>query len=311
HRAAGGGRGAGGGVHRRRAAPHLARHRGHPQPCHRHGRVPPDERDLDGRGDGRPVGRARDLHRRGTDPMTRTIRRLLPLAALAAGLAALGLGAAPPAAAHEGEAVIAVETVEPTDLSVRYVVRVTWSNDGHPATDAVVTATAVAPDGTQTTPVTMTPIDADGRYEGTVEHPAPGAWTVRFTVVEPPGRLAHPVELAAPAPTTTAAPTTEAPTTEAPAGDAGAGGAEEPAAAADEAAAEDADDDGGSGMAVGLIAAAAVVAVVGAVAAVRLARRRGGPTASGEDHGPAEGAEGPSGEPADEAAAGPGARPAS
>jgi|GEM_PF-3316276 len=218
--------------------------------------------------------------------MTRTIRRLLPLAALAAGLAALGLGAAPPAAAHEGEAVIAVETVEPTDLSVRYVVRVTWSNDGHPATDAVVTATAVAPDGTQTTPVTMTPIDADGRYEGTVEHPAPGAWTVRFTVVEPPGTLDHPVELAAPAPTTTAAPTTEA-------------------------AAEDADDDGGSGMAVGLIAAAAVVAVVGAVAAVRLARRRGGPTASGEDHGPAEGAEGPSGEPADEAAAGPGARPAS
>jgi len=137
--------------------------------------------------------------------MTRTIRRLLPLAALAAGLAALGLGAAPPAAAHEGEAVIAVETVEPTDLSVRYVVRVTWSNDGHPATDAVVTATAVAPDGTQTTPVTMTPIDADGRYEGTVEHPAPGAWTVRFTVVEPPGTLDHPVELAAPAPTTTAA----------------------------------------------------------------------------------------------------------
>jgi hypothetical protein len=243
--------------------------------------------------------------------MTRTIRRLLPLAALAAGLAALGLGAAPPAAAHEGEAVIAVETVEPTDLSVRYVVRVTWSNDGHPATDAVVTATAVAPDGTQTTPVTMTPIDADGRYEGVVEHPAPGAWTVRFTVVEPPGTLDHPVELAAPAPATPAPATTEAPTTEAPAGDAGAGGAEEPAAAADEAAAEDADDDGGSGMAVGLIAAAAVVAVVGAVAAVRLARRRGGPTASGEDHGPAEGAEGPSGEPADEAAAGPGARPAS
>jgi hypothetical protein len=239
--------------------------------------------------------------------MTRTIRRLLPLAALAAALAGLGLGAAPPAAAHEGEAVIAVEAVEPTDLSVRYVVRVTWSNDGHPATDAVVTATAVAPDGTQTTPVTMTPIDADGRYEGVVEHPAPGAWTVRFTVVEPPGTLDHPVELAAPAPATTAPATTDEP-----AGDAGAGGAEEPAAAADEVATEDADDGGGSsGMAVGLIAAAAVVAVVGAVAAVRLARRRGGPAAAGEDRAHAEGAEGAAGEPADEAVSDRGSRPAS
>lgn len=235
--------------------------------------------------------------------MTRTIRRLLPLAAVAAALAALGLGTAPPAAAHEGEAVITVETVEPTDLSVRYVVRVTWENDGHPATGAVVTATAVAPDGTQTTPVTLEQVDDDGRYEGTVEHPAPGAWTVRFTVVEPPGTLEHPVDLAAPTPTT-AAPAPE-PADE-PADEAATDDAEAPAAAGDgEAVGEpdESDDGGGSGMTVALIAAAAVVAIGGAIAAVRVARRSGGrPAADGDGAGTGGTADGD--EPAGEATAG-------
>ena len=90
-----------------------------------------------------------------------------------------------------------VEAVHPAGQSIHYIVRVTWENDGHPAADATVTATAVAPDGTQLTPVPLAPADDDGRYAGPVEYPAPGAWTVRITSIEPTGTIEQPQEVAA------------------------------------------------------------------------------------------------------------------
>src|SRR3546814_8353286 len=52
------------------------------------------------------------------------------------------IGAASPAAAHDGEGILTVESQIPTgDVVVEYVVRVTWADDGHPALQSTVTAT--------------------------------------------------------------------------------------------------------------------------------------------------------------------------
>ncbi len=112
--------------------------------------------------------------------------------------------------AHEGEGEFAVESAQVRPEGVRYTVRLTWTNDGHPALDATVTATAIAPDGTAQTPVGLSPSDQDGRYAGLVPLPAPGRWTVRFTSVTPAGTLEVNEQVARPT-TTTAPPTTTAP----------------------------------------------------------------------------------------------------
>lgn len=88
------------------------------------------------------------------------------------------------AGAHEGNGVITVESATDGKDGANYTLRVTWENDGHPAADAVVTATAVDPAGTAQTPVAMTAV-GDGRYQAFVPLPQPGTWTVRFSVVEP------------------------------------------------------------------------------------------------------------------------------
>lgn len=117
---------------------------------------------------------------------TRRLRRV-PLTLL---IATVVLGLATPAAAHEGEGILTVESQEPDgDGAVRYVVRVTWADDGHPALGSTVTATPIAPDGAPQTPVTLEPTDEDGRYATTVTYPAPGDWTVRFTSVTPTGTI--------------------------------------------------------------------------------------------------------------------------
>jgi YtkA-like len=136
--------------------------------------------------------------------MIRTIGRLVALATLAI-LALLALAA--PAAAHEGDGIITFEAQEPAGpAAVHYVVRLTWENDGHAALDATFTVTPVQPDGTTLTPVPLTPLDQDGRYEATVTFPAPGAWTVRFTAVKPKVTSELPQQVDPP-PTTTAATT--------------------------------------------------------------------------------------------------------
>jgi hypothetical protein len=241
-------------------------------------------------------------------------RLLRPLAALSAllGAALLGLGpASGPAGAHEGDAAFAVE-VHPAGQSIHYIVRVTWANDGHAALDATVTATAVAPDGTQLTPVPLSPADADGRYAGVVEFPAPGAWTVRITSINPTGTLEQPQEVAATAPTQAPDVTTGEATDGgfAPADDGTGASADQPGEGADDAAQAPASEDQGSdgddgGFPVLLVVAAAAVALIGAVSAVNIIRRTqanppaGGPPAEGPPAG-----ESPSGASPESAAAG-------
>jgi hypothetical protein len=218
----------------------------------------------------------------------RPVRLLATLAGLL-GVAALALGVpAGPAGAHDGDAVIAVEAVHPAGQSIHYIVRVTWADDGHPAVDATVTATGVAPDGTLLTPVPLAPADADGRYSGAVEYPAPGAWTVRITAIDPTGTIEQAQEVTATA--TTAAPgVTTGDSTEggfAPADD-GTGASTDDDPAGTEAS-DDAAGDDGTGFPVLLVVAAAAVVIVGAVTAVNIIRRtRANPPAG--DHPPAAG----------------------
>jgi hypothetical protein len=193
--------------------------------------------------------------------------------ALVLGLVA-GIGAAP-AGAHEGDAVITIEAVHPAGMSIHYIVRVTWENDGHPAADATVTATGVAADGTQLTPVALAPVDSDGRYAGAVEYPAPGSWTVRVTSIDPTGTAEQAQEVTAPPTTEPAEGGTDVTTGPADGGsEAGSDGFaaadDDTGASGEQAAGSGSDDDG---MPVYLMVAAAVVVLIGAATAVNIIRR--------------------------------------
>jgi hypothetical protein len=176
-------------------------------------------------------------------------------------------GTAGPAAAHDGPGTFVVESDQPSGTSHAYVVRLNWDNDGHPAAaDTTVTATAIAPDGTAQTPQPMTSVDAEGRFEATVDLPGPGRWTVRFASVEPTARLDVAVDVTAPT-TTTAAPTTTS-TTE-----------PEPGEPVDteNAASNAADDEDDGGSATGPIAAVIVVLALAVAAVLVIRHRRQGP----------------------------------
>jgi hypothetical protein len=91
---------------------------------------------------------------------------------------------------HDGYGVIDVEGRHPGEGgAVHYVVRVTWSEDGHPAEGSTVTATVLDAFGNALPPVTLDPLDLDGRYAGTVTFPWEGLWTVRFTSTVPAGSV--------------------------------------------------------------------------------------------------------------------------
>ena len=144
--------------------------------------------------------------------MTRPARRLL--VALATALVAL-TALAGPAGAHEGPGILEMESDTPTGTSHRYVIRLTWENDGHPAArTTTITLTPIAPGGAAQTPVPMTAVDDDGRFEASVDLAQPGAWKVRFTALNPSANVEVDVTVAPPTTTTTAPATT---TTEAPA----------------------------------------------------------------------------------------------
>lgn len=113
------------------------------------------------------------------------------------------------ASADEGPGTLTLESADEVSASeVRYVVRLTYIGDGHPARDATVTATAIDAEGSAQTPIPMTVADQDGRYEGTIAFPSSGEWTVRFTAVLPPATLDQLQTIAAPATTTTSKPAT-------------------------------------------------------------------------------------------------------
>ncbi len=144
--------------------------------------------------------------------MTRHFRRLFAAIASITAIVLVLVGSIAPAAAHEGGGTMTVESAEPTDSgSVRYVVRLIWNNDGHPAAaaDTTMTAVPVGADDTAQTPVTLEPVDDDGRFAATVEFSSPGAWTVRFTSITPEATLEVPQQVDPPSTTTsTAAPST-------------------------------------------------------------------------------------------------------
>ncbi|HMG41898.1 MAG TPA: hypothetical protein VK611_11245 [Acidimicrobiales bacterium] len=199
-----------------------------------------------------------------------------PVRLLVAVLATLGVAvaAAPPASAHEGPGILTFETDTPSGTSHRMVVRLVWENDGHPAArETTITATPVGPDAVALTPVAMTPVDDDGRFEATVDLARPGAWTVRVTAINPSGTIEVPVDVAAPATTTTApaTTTTEQPATTDP--------AEEPVDVQETAA--QAGDDGGLGAGVIVAGVVALLAVV--AAGVFVVRSRRHPTDAGAD----------------------------
>jgi hypothetical protein len=191
----------------------------------------------------------------------------LAVAAIVAG----GVLGGPPAEAQEGEGIIALEAAHPAGTSVHFIVRVTWENDGHPAADAVVTATAVASDGTQLTPVTLAPIDDDGRYANAIDFGSPGSWTVRFTSIDPTGIGEVTQKVEATAGDDAATP-----------GDDGEGGfapADDRTGASGGAAASDGGD---SGMPIWLVGAAAVVVFGGGFLGLRTVRRYRSEAASEE-----------------------------
>jgi hypothetical protein len=175
-----------------------------------------------------------------------------------ASLAAAGLLLGAPAGAQEGEGLITLEAAHPAATSVHFIVRVTWEHGGRPAADAVVTAAATGSDGTQLTPVTLAPIDDDGRYANAIDFGSAGSWTVRFTSIHPTGtaEVTQAVEKGG------AAASDDGEDGFAPANDdTGASGA--PAGS----------DGGDSGMPIWLIVAAAVVAFGGGFMALRTMRR--------------------------------------
>jgi hypothetical protein len=201
-------------------------------------------------------------------------RSALALALALATAAALSLLAWAPAAgarvAHGGDGVIEVEAAHPTSTGVHFIVRLTYQNDGDPVSGATVTATAVGPDGQETDPVELSPSDAGG-YQGPVDMPEPGEWTVRFTSADPPATLEQATEVpeAAGGEVGGTAATDDG---FAPAED-GTGGSE----AAGE------DDSGSDGLPVLLIVAAAVVAVGGLFTGLRIVRRTRPAGDGGED----------------------------
>lgn len=187
-------------------------------------------------------------------------------------LAALALATilAGPASAHDGDPVITVDQAHPADGSTHYFVKVVYSDDGDPVNGLSLTATPIAPDGTEGALVTMTGA-GEGIYQGEVPMASPGTWKVRFTSVDPPGSLEHTQVVAGP--TTTAAPsttaTTAAPETTAP-----------PTSAADtdtdidtEETAADSDDDSSSALPL-IIGAVVLLLAVGGGAAYAMSRRK-------------------------------------
>jgi hypothetical protein len=182
--------------------------------------------------------------------------------AVAIALAAAGLLLARPAGAQQGEGIINLEAAHPAGTSVHFIVRVTWESDGRPATDSVVTATARGSDGTELTPITLAPIDDQGRYANAIDFGSPGTWMVRFASSEP---------------TATSEVTATVEATAEGGGDDGGDSGEGGFAPADDdtgpSTASSSDDAGDSGMPVWLVVAAAVVAFGGAFLGLRTVRR--------------------------------------
>jgi YtkA-like len=189
------------------------------------------------------------------------MKRVITLVAVVLGGLALVVGAASAAGAHGGPGVLEVEAAHPTSTGVHYIVALTYENDGDAATGATVTATPISPSGEEGAAATLAPAE-EGTYEGPVDMPDPGQWTVRFESTEPPATLERTATISET--TTTTTPTT------------GADGESEGFAPADDGTGDSAagdDDSGSDSMPILLIVVAAAVAIGGVVTALRIVAR--------------------------------------
>jgi hypothetical protein len=199
--------------------------------------------------------------------MTTRPRTLVRGGLLLAAFAAAFLFARP-AAAHDGKPVITVDQAHPTPTSTHYIVKMVYEDDGDPIVDASLTATPIAPDGSEGALVTMAS-SGDGTYQGEVPMAEPGTWKVRFTTVDPNGSMEHTQVVAGettttaePASTTTSVAETTTPTTAEPETD-----TEETAST------DDSDDDSSSAMP--LVAGGVVLlAAIGGGAAYAMSRNK-------------------------------------
>ncbi len=96
-----------------------------------------------------------------------------------------GVAGASAAGARDSGPSIAVEQIHPTPTGAHYFVRVTGGNGG----TATVTATPTGPDGKAGAPVTLEDGGEPNLYQGGVEMPQDGSWTVNFTSKNPDATL--------------------------------------------------------------------------------------------------------------------------
>lgn len=195
---------------------------------------------------------------------------------------ALVLVGTPPAGAHDDEGQMTVTTAEQVDPSrVVLEVGIVYTNDGHPAETATVTATLTGPDGQVVGPVDLARHDGTSLYRAEIDVPVPGSWTAAVTSTEPAATAEATLEVAET--TTTAGPdATTAPdgppaTVDGEGDDGGRLSGPADVASAD-------DGDGGSDNGAAILAAAIVgVLVIAAIAGWVLYRRRAS-TQGGDVH---------------------------
>lgn len=100
------------------------------------------------------------------------------------------------ASGQDAEATVSVDQAHPAEDGVHYFVRLE-SADGEGVGGATVTATPTGPDGTEGEPTTLTAAGEDGLYEGMVELPGEGTWTILFASDDPEASLEHTQEMPA------------------------------------------------------------------------------------------------------------------
>jgi hypothetical protein len=110
------------------------------------------------------------------------MRRFAILVALACSALALSSGAA---SAHSDDGLIVVEARETDDeTTVEVRARLTYANDGDPASGATVTVEGTGPSGEVLAPQPLSP-DGAGIYAAVVALPATGTWKLRVVAVGP------------------------------------------------------------------------------------------------------------------------------
>jgi hypothetical protein len=89
----------------------------------------------------------------------------------------------PTALAQDGDPRITVEAVHPLPDAFHFIVDLADAS-GEPLSDEVVTATPTSPSGAAGSPVTLDPA-GDGVYQGPLDLPEDGTWTVRIASTDP------------------------------------------------------------------------------------------------------------------------------